>query len=1439
MEKSEGLKGRKGTDTNGTGMPVIDFINQPKGDDPTREDSGAIPDPLNDDKLQTVLSIVKKITGNDFSSYKKNTILRRIERRIAANCLEGIDSYISFLEENEQEANNLCREFLIGVTSFFRDPEAFEVIDRDIIPRLFADRGPENPLRIWHACCSTGEEVYSMAILIREYLDKHGLDADLQVFATDIDEAAIARARTGLYTCDACKSLGEKRLETFFTRCGENFQVKKALRELLVFASHNMLKDPPFSRIDLLVCRNCLIYLNPGTQEKLISMFHRALNPGGFLFLGNSETKSHARHLFIPIDKKWKIFQRREYSRIYETVFPFSSSVPKLPAVNRQVRNTGAAKTSPGDLADKSLLERYAPPCVVINDRHEVIHVSTKIDLFLEIPVGGQTTDILRMAREELRPPLRAVIHKALVEQKKAVFRGVKLTTFSGELSFDIVAEPFDTPQLAEKHAMVIFEPVTRDEPVSAATLSKEKTLPLPCDESSKEALVGQLEEQLRITREQLLATIEQLETSNDNFMSTNEELITINEEYQSINEELQATNEEMETSKEELQSLNEELSTINAELRGKVEELDQAGSDMENLLASSKIAVIFLDRKLVIKKFSPAMAGILNLIPADIGRPFRHLVGTLDWTGLPDDARTVLDKFVSIERETASVENGRRYLMRVLPYLGTRGGIDGIVITLLDITELKQVEDKLQRQKAVVEGINRIFREALNSNTEEELGETCLTVVQEITGSQMGFIGETSPDGIFHDIAISDPGWELCAMYDKTGHRRAPGNFQIHGIFGSVLRNGRAFFTNAPLSHPDSIGTPPGHPRLASFLGAPLVRDGRTIGMIGVANRKEGYGQDEQEALEALAPAVAEAFQRKRAEVAKAHLAAIVESSGDAIITKDLNGVILSWNEGAERLFGYNAEDVIGRPVTILYCPDQLEEESAILKRLSYGERVEHYETVRIAQDGREIDVSVTASPIRDRQGRTIGASKIVRDITEQKQAEKFLKTAHNELEIRVTERTEELMRLNEELEEEIRERLSAEKELLYMNRLYRVLSETSHAIVRADDRNALFNDICRIAVEYGEFRMAWIGLVDEDSGDVRPAAWHGVNDGYLEHIRITIREEPEGLGPTGSAIRKGNLRIASDIMNDPRSAPWSGEALKRGYRSSAAIALKLGGKAIGALTMYAEEKDFFTEQFADLLKQMGMEISFALDSLENINSLNEKNQMLMHQNRLAAMGEMISNIAHQWRQPLNTLGLLIQEGPVMLEAGLFSGEYLKSMTEKAMEIIFHMSRTIDDFRNFFRPDKEKVEFNVGGEVRKTLTLLEGSFKNLQIGIEIHEEGTPFIHGYPNEFSQALLNILINARDAFADKKGDRVKVVRIRMFRENNVTVVTIADNAGGIPEEIIDKIFDPYFTTKGPDKGTGIGLYLARAIIGINMGGRLSVRNMEDGAEFRIEI
>lgn len=478
--------------------------------------------------------------------------------------------------------------------------------------------------------------------------------------------------------------------------------------------------------------------------------------------------------------------------------------------------------------------------------------------------------------------------------------------------------------------------------------------------------------------------------------------------------------------------------------------------------------------------------------------------------------------------------------------------------------------------------------------------------------------------------------------------------------------------------------------------------------------------------------------------------------------------------------------------------------------------------------------------------------------DISEVKRAEGKLKKAHDELEQRVAERTGELSATVLNLQSEIIEREKAENSLLRLNRLYAVLSKTNQAIVRTMDRENLFIDFCRIATESGGFRLAWVGLVDPESGNLNIVVAQGAI-GYLDDIRITVNKEAEGIGPTGMSIREGTYYICNDFLGSSITRPWHERGRVHGIHASASIALKQEGSVIGALTLYAAKKDFFDQQQVELLQQMGADISFALDNivresrskeaeralleetaerLRTAEVLREKDQMLIQQSRQAAMGEMINNIAHQWRQPLNSLGLTVQQLLLFNDPEEITMEFLGECVNSSMELIQHMSKTINDFRDYFRPDKEKTNFSVCEAVVNTLSLLDGSLQNSKIRIEIVANDKPVINGYQNEFAQVLINILNNARDALIEGEIDDPRVI-ITIINENDRAVVTIADNAGGIPEEIMTKIFDLYFTTKGPQVGTGIGLFMSKSIVEKNMGGRLTVRNCADGAEFRIEV
>ncbi|HJV66903.1 MAG TPA: CheR family methyltransferase [Geomonas sp.] len=658
-----------------------------RNDPPSRR--GSQPGP----EVAAILEAVKKATGHDFNAYKTNTVTRRITRRLSINNLESFAQYASLLRENRGEAHALCQDIMIGVTSFFRDPEAFSLLKNQVIPKLFADRRPDEPVRIWHACCATGEEVYSTAMLIREYLEEMRLDAKVLIFATDIDETAIAQARSGIYERQVAEQAGEQRLARFFTGQDGRCQVVKALREMVVFAQHSLVKDPPFSRLDLLVCRNFLIYLNPDMQRRLTATFHQVLRPHGFLFLGAAETVERSPELFAAVDKKWKLFQRQAGERRQEEGFPLPAKVPVRPSLVRFAKPAASQEADPGVLAEKLLVERFAPPSVMVNEKYEVVHVSVSARGLLEVPSGKATRDILRMARVELRPALRAAIYKAFSEQRRVEFKGVSFVEEGRAVAVNVVVEPVEAPQSAGRLALVVFQP---------AALPPAPVASVPAEESDggNVQLVRHLEEQLRVTHEQLQATTEQLDSCHEGFLSANEELMSINEEFQSANEELQSTNEELETSKEELQALNEELSTLNSELQGTVEELNQANTDMENLLTSSATVTIFLDRGLNIKGFTPAFAALFNLIRSDLGRPFRHLAGKIDWPSFQQDAGSVLAGEPFAEREVSTLDGQRCYLKRLAPYRTQDGRIDGVVVTFIDITDRKEMEEALRESE-------------------------------------------------------------------------------------------------------------------------------------------------------------------------------------------------------------------------------------------------------------------------------------------------------------------------------------------------------------------------------------------------------------------------------------------------------------------------------------------------------------------------------------------------------------------------------------------------------------------------------------------------------------------------------------------------------------------------------------------------------------------
>jgi two-component system, chemotaxis family, CheB/CheR fusion protein len=629
--------------------------------------------------LQKILVLLRSHTGQDFTFYRKNTICRRIERRMNVHQHQHIDDYLRHLQEQPTELDKLFRELLIGVTNFFRDPEAFGILKEKLLVPMLASIGKQQTVRIWVPGCSGGEEVYSLAMTLRESIDQVDSSLRAQIFGTDIDNESIQQARHGLYPASIAADVNPERLLRFFVKEDSSYRVTKDIREMAMFAFQNVLKDAPFTKLHLLSCRNLLIYLEPELQKKLIPLFHYALRPGGILFLGNSETLGGMADLFEVVDKKWKLFRKRDVESLDQVMMNFPTGHPWRNLVDLPTQKE--KRWSVSSLAEKLLLEKYAPPCLILDKDNNIVYAHGRTGKYLELAPGQARLNVLEMAREGLRHELARAIGKVTADKKELSLQGVKVKTNGSyqrvNVSIKLASKEDDSQQML----MIVFEDVEA-KPVPPA--AKAKTAPA----ASEKSRISQLEQDLKAAQENLQTTVEELETSNEELKSTNEEL-------QSTNEELQSTNEELETSREELQSLNEELGIVNAELQGKIEELSGSNNDMRNLLDGIMIATLFLDNHLLVKRFTAETKKVINLIQSDIGRPLSDIVSNLDEINLVEVCQEVLETLTPKEAEVKS-KKGHWYLMRIMPY---RAGekIIGIVVTFTDISQRKDNEQRLR----------------------------------------------------------------------------------------------------------------------------------------------------------------------------------------------------------------------------------------------------------------------------------------------------------------------------------------------------------------------------------------------------------------------------------------------------------------------------------------------------------------------------------------------------------------------------------------------------------------------------------------------------------------------------------------------------------------------------------------------------------------------
>jgi two-component system CheB/CheR fusion protein len=780
--------------------------------------------------LSEIFALLRLRTGHDFSNYKRPTLLRRIERRINVYQLPSLEDYVLRLHDDPDESKALLKDLLISVTNFFRDKKAFDFIEQEILPRIFQDKKSEDAVRIWVAGCATGEEAYSLAMLCAEQIGDNIDGPQVQIFATDIHADALNAAREGLYTLNDAADVSPERLQRFFSKEGELYRIRRELREMVLFANHNVIKDPPFSRLDLVACRNLLIYLNPTAQERVIETFHFALHPGRWLFLGSSESVDGANDLFSPENREFHVFQSRH---IAARSYPVPAAIPNFGTgaiVEAEARvqakvNRPLERITYGDL-HQQLVEQYAPPSLVVNEEYEIVHLSERAGHFLQVSGGEPSNNLLKLIRPELRLELRSALYQAANHKTNVKVRDLKFRSGEQTETVDIHVRPvLNGNDAARGFILVIFEPTPRsggDEEVLHA--GDEEVL----HAGDEEVLHAGDKSLARRLEEELIHVKAQLRSSNEQHEAQAEELKASNEELQAMNEELRSTAEELETSKEELHAINEELTTVNQELKVRVEEVTITRNNLQNLINSTNIGTIFLDGSLRVHLFTPVSREIFNLIPTDSGRPLSDLTHRLEYDGLIEDAETVLETLQSVEREVRTTD-GRFWMMRLSPYRTQEDRVNGVAITFFNITD------------------------------------------------------------------------------------------------------------------------------------------------------------------------------RKQSEEVKHFLAAIVESSQDSVLTVNFDGIITSWNRAAQKLYGYTAEEAIGRSLNDIVLPQNILQVLANIDDIKHGHKVEVFDSVRVHKDGRNINLEVVMSPVRDDKGAVIGVSTIARDVTERRAIEAELRESKERFRILV----------------------------------------------------------------------------------------------------------------------------------------------------------------------------------------------------------------------------------------------------------------------------------------------------------------------------------------------------------------------------------------------------------------------------------------------------
>ncbi len=978
--------------------------------------------------LEKLLQRVYSQTGYDFSGYKQATIHRRIRRRMALHKKTKLRDYLHLLEAHPDETEHLFKEFLIGVTSFFRNEQAFDALREEVFPEILAADTRET-LRIWIPACATGEEVYSIAILAKEYQALKKIRKDMQFFATDVDQKALEVARAGKYKENIKADLPETLLDKYFKKINNMYQVHKDIRDMVTFAQHNALVDPPYSNLDLISCRNFLIYLEPALQKNLLNTFHYALKAGGYLFLGSSETHSGRNDLFESINTKARIYRKKPNKKaILDYLSQARGKEPDLTKANAG-EHVVKKKSLKEFLADKALTD-FMHPVLLVDKKGEIQYSLGPCEKYFRFPAGEPNQNIVNLAREGLKTPLSGSLRKINANNETVTFKGAKVNSDGGEEFVNLTITPVKKPSYLAHLLIVSLEPTPVD-----ISKTGEKRAPAREKTDSPDDYIRQMEQELQETREYLHNVIEELETSN-------EELKSANEEAQSTNEELQSTNEELETSKEETQSLNEELETSNNELHRKIEEVTNINNDLNNFLKSTEIGILFLDKHLKIRRFSPQIRQIISLRESDIGRSVKDFGIRFLQEDFVQDVRKVIDHLVTVEKEISTPRDGQ-FWMRISPYRTIDDRIDGVVITFTDITErnrtqkLRDEAERLRKYMHLFHHIQHGF--ALYQVVKNEKGtphDLSLMEANQAFRKMIQALPDKSKDKLFYDL------------FSQKDYRE------------TVLKkidSGKAFHQEIDFSNLNT------HLKILFF------------------THEEDF----------IAAFVQDITHEKKELKAQKHLASIVESTEDAIFSESLQGTILSWNNGAANLYGYSEKEAVGLKSSVIYY-DMKEARLTIQNRK--GEAVQSMDSVHKTKDGALVPVSITKSPIYDEMGNVIAISNVVKDISRIKEREKELLEAREKAEEAALIKTRFLENMSHEIRtplnsilgfaEMLRDEVKTNRSVKFVETINNSGKQLLHLISDIVDFSRL--EAGELPLQYESVNVAWLleKAVDEFEG-------------------------------------------------------------------------------------------------------------------------------------------------------------------------------------------------------------------------------------------------------------------------------------------------------------------------------------------------------------------